>query len=172
MPSKRILAVIPALCLGIAQAQAQEPIERIKITDNNLTCRQMFDEREAMDKAIADAKAAQSSGQVTATAGQAAGVAAEVAQRTGLFGQLGGLTGHLFGSVASKAAANVAEQTGAQDAAKAAEREKQALARKEHLTQLFLTKGCSAADPSAPARTPNAAVAMPAPAAAAAPKTP
>jgi hypothetical protein len=122
-----------------------------------------------MDKAIADAKAAQSSGQTTATAGQAAGVAAEVASRTGLFGSLGGLGGHIFGTVASKTAANVAEQSGQQDAAKAAEREKQALARKEHLTQVFLAKGCSAADPSAPPKATNAVPAVPAAAVAAAP---
>jgi hypothetical protein len=43
-------------------------------------------------------------------------------------------------------------------AAQAAEREKQALARKEHLTQIFLAKGCSASDPSAPGKAPNAPI--------------
>jgi hypothetical protein len=157
MPPKHILAAIPALFVSIAYAQSPEPIERVKITDNSLSCRQMFDEREAMDRAIVDAKAAQSSAQATATAGQAGGVATEVASRTGLFGSLGGLAGHLLGTVAGKTAANAAEQSGQQDAAAAAEREKQASARKEHLTQLFLTKGCSAADPPAPARTMSAA---------------
>lgn len=151
-----------SLCAGAALGQALAPIERVKITDNDLTCQQIFDERHAMDKAVADAKAAQSSGQTTATAGQTAGVAAEVASRTGLFGSLGGLTGHIFGSVASKAAANATQQSGEQDAAKAAEREKQALARKEHLTQLFLAKGCSASNPSAAAQNPNATVTAPA----------
>jgi hypothetical protein len=164
-----LLALSLPLIAGIAQAQALEPIERVRITDNDLSCQQIFDERTVMDKAIADAKAAQSSGQTTATAGQAAGVAAEVASRTGLFGSLGGLGGHIFGTVASKTAANVAEQSGQQDAAKAAEREKQALARKEHLTQVFLAKGCSAADPSAPPKTTNAVPAVPAAAVAAAP---
>ena len=164
-----LLALSLPLIAGIAQAQALEPIERVRITDNDLGCQQIFDERNVMDKAIADAKAAQSSGQSTATAGQAAGVAAEVASRTGLFGSLGGLGGHIFGTVASKTAANVAEQSGQQDAAKAAEREKQALARKEHLTQVFLAKGCSAADPSAPPKATNAVPAVPAAAVAAAP---
>lgn len=164
-----LLALSLPLIAGIAQAQALEPIERVRITDNDLSCQQIFDERTVMDKAIADAKAAQSSGQTTATAGQAAGVAAEVASRTGLFGSLGGLGGHIFGTVASKTAANVAEQSGQQDAAKAAEREKQALARKEHLTQVFLAKGCSAADPSAPPKATNAVPAVPAAAVAAAP---
>lgn len=168
MRRSHLLALSLPLFAGIAQAQTLEPIERVRITDNDLGCQQIFDERNLMDKAIADAKAAQSSGQTTATAGQAAGVAAEVASRTGLFGSLGGLGGHIFGTVASKTAANVAEQSGQLDAAKAAEREKQALARKEHLTQIFLAKGCSAADPSAPPRTPNAALTLPAAAAAAA----
>ena len=137
-------------------AQAPAPIERVKITDNDLTCQAKYNELQGLDKIIAEAKATQSSGQTTATAGQAAGVAAEVASRTGLFGSLGGLTGHLFGTVASKAAANVAEQQGQMTAAQAVEREKQALARKEHLTQMFLAKGCSASDPSAPAKTPEA----------------
>lgn len=143
-------------CFTFAQAPAS--IERVKISDNDLTCQAMFDELQGMDKVIAEAKSTQSSGQTTATAGQAAGVAAEVASRTGMFGALGGLTGHLFGTVASKTAAGVAEQQGQATAAQAMEREKQALGRKEHLAQIFLAKGCSASDPSAPAKTPNAAI--------------
>ncbi|MBI5792753.1 MAG: hypothetical protein HZA63_14885 [Rhodocyclales bacterium] len=160
-----------SLCLllsATAFAQAPAPIERVKITDNDLTCQAKYDELQGLDKMIAEAKATQSSGQTTATAGQAAGVAAEVASRTGLFGSLGGLTGHLFGTVASKAAANVAEQQGQMTAAQAVEREKQALARKEHLTQIFLAKGCSASDPSAPPKTPDATLALASPAQAAA----
>lgn len=166
MKRLRPCVVVPLLFVATAYAQTPEPIERVKITDNDLTCQQLFDERGDMDKIIAETRAAQASGQNTATAGQAAGVAAEVASRTGLFGSLGGLTGHIFGTVASKTAANVAEQSGQQDAAKAGEREKQALGRKEHLTQIFLAKGCSANDPSAPAKTPSVALPMPAMAAA------
>ncbi len=161
-----------SLCLllsATAFAQAPAPIERVKITDNDLTCRANYDELQGLDKTIAEAKATQSSGQTTATAGQAAGVAAEVASRTGLFGSLGGLTGHLLGTVASKTAANVAEQQGQMTAVQAVEREKQALARKEHLTQIFLAKGCSASDPSAPGKTPNAAIMTPTPAVTSAP---
>lgn len=139
-----------------ALAQAPAPIEKMRITDNDLSCQQLFDETRAMDTVAADARAAQSSGQTTATAGQAAGVAAEVASRTGIFGALGGLTGHLLGSVASKAAANVAEQQGQQGATAAVEREKQALARKEHVTQIFIARGCSASDPGAPPKNPAA----------------
>jgi hypothetical protein len=155
---RRVAACLFALSSFSAFAQAPAPIERIRITDNDLTCQATFNELQGMDKAIAEAKAAQSSGQNTATAGQAAGVAAEVASRSGLFGSLGGLTGHIFGTAASKTAANVAEQQGQMSAAQAAEREKQALARKEHLTQIFLAKGCSASDPSAPGKAPNAPI--------------
>jgi len=157
---------------AIAFAQSPAPIERVKLTDNDLSCKSTYDELQGLDKIVAEAKAAQSSGQNTATAGQAAGVAAEVASRTGMFGALGGLTGHLFGTVASKTAANVAEQQGQMSAAQAAEREKQALARKDHLTQIFLAKGCSASDPSAPGKTPNAALPMPPAPVQAASKTP
>lgn len=159
----RLLAALFPVLAGLAHAQA--PIERIKITDNDLGCRQIMDEHGEMDKVIADARAAQSSGQTTATAGQAAGVAAEVASRTGLFGSLGGLGGHIFGTVASKTAANVAEQSGQQDAASAAAREKQALARKEHLSSLFLAKNCSTDNPSANTAPPATAAAAPSPAA-------
>lgn len=171
----RALFALLAISLAAA-ANAQEgvaaTIERVKITDNDLSCQQIFDERSAMDRHVADAREAQSSGKSKATAGQAAGVAAEVASRTGLFGALGGLTGHILGSVGSKAAANVAEQSGQQDATQAVEREKAALGRKEHLSQLFLAKGCSASDPSAPPKTPAATLPMPAPLQAAAPMSP
>ena len=156
-------ASVLTLFSAIVFAQAPAPIERVKITDNDLTCLSAHNELQGMDKIVAEARAAQASGQDTATAGQAAGVAAEVASRTGLFGSIGGLTGHLLGTVATKTAANVAEQQGQMNAAQAAEREKQALARKEHLTQIFLAKGCSASDPSAPGKTPNATAPVQAP---------
>ena len=65
MPFKRILAAIPAFSIGIALAQAPAPIERVKITDNDLTCRANYDELQGLDKIIAEAKATQSSGQTT-----------------------------------------------------------------------------------------------------------
>ena len=54
-------------------ANAQN-IERVRITDSELSCRQIHDELGAMDKVIADAKQAQASGETTATAGQVGGV--------------------------------------------------------------------------------------------------
>ncbi|MCX8086323.1 MAG: hypothetical protein N3C63_05395 [Rhodocyclaceae bacterium] len=160
MHQRTTLALL--LLFQLPAAWAQAPIERVKITDGELTCRQIHDEHLAMDKIIAEAKAIQAEGEKTALAGQAGGVAAEVASRTGLFGQIGGLFGHIAGSVAAKTAADVAGQSGMKTAAQAKEREAQALARKEHLTALFVAKGCKASDPDAPAANPQAIVPLPA----------
>lgn len=150
--------LILLLLLSAFHADAQETIERIKNSDTDLSCQQIADEQNMLDKTVAETNAAKSTGQTTAVAGQATGVAAEVAQRAGVFGAIGGLAGQLFGAAATKATANVAVQSGQKDVAEATQREKQALARKEHLTQLFLAKGCSASHPAAaPAATTVAA---------------
>lgn len=140
------LSVTLALHAAPLLAQQLPPIERIKVTDNEMNCAQMHAETVAMDKAIADAKAVADSGSRTAVAGQAGNVAAEVAGRTGLFGSLGGVAGALFGQAAAQTAAGVAAQSGQQTAQQAAERSRQALARKEHVTALFLGRGCKASD--------------------------
>ncbi len=132
-------------------ADVSAPIDRIKLTDGNLSCSQIQDEVKQMDGIVAEAQAAQSSGKTQATAGAVAGAAADVASRTGIFGAIGGLGGHLFGSVASKAAAQTVEQQGSTSAVQAAERQKQAQARKEHLAQLYLSKSCGNTDPQAAA---------------------
>jgi hypothetical protein len=59
---------------------------------------------------------------------------------------VGGLAGHLFGGVATKTAASVAQQSGQATAQQAADRGRQATARKENLSSLFLTKGCKTSD--------------------------
>jgi len=155
------VALIASLHAHTANAQT---IERVKMTDGEMTCRQMHTELGDMDRAVAEAKKAQESAATTTTTGQVGGVAAEVANRTGLFGQVGGLFGHIAGSVAAKAGAGAAEQSGRQSAQRAAEREKQAMARKEHVTALFLAKGCSASNPDAPPTNPTAQLALLAPA--------
>ena len=127
LSAKPLAATILALGLLPSVVHAQlMPIDRVKITDNELTCAQMFAEANAMDKAIADAKAMQAQGANTATVGSAGNVAAQVAGRTGLFGQLGGITGALFGQAATQAAASAAQQTGQATAQQAAEHERQA----------------------------------------------
>ena len=145
--SFRWLLAGSAWCAAAVWAQAPAPIDKIQLNDGGLTCPQIQEQVQAMDRVVAEAQAAQSSGQTQATAGQAAGVAAEVASRTGLFGALGGLGGHLLGSVASKTAAGVVAEKGATGAAHAQARQQQAQARKEHLAQLYLSKGCGGAAP-------------------------
>lgn len=149
--NKAVIAAQAGACIGLAMASGlavaqQAPIERIRMTDNEMSCAQLHAEAGAMDKVAADARAAEKEGSTTATAAQAGNVAAEVAGRTGLFGALGGLTGALFGQVATQTAANVAQQSGQMTAQQAAERAKQAMGRKEHVSALFVNRGCRASD--------------------------
>jgi predicted alpha-1,6-mannanase (GH76 family) len=155
------LALGALLALGL-QAHAQT-IERVKMTDNDLSCQQIFTEIGQMDAAIANANqpAAPTAGNVAAAVGTE--VAGQVAQQAlartgfgGLFGGGGGGGGGfggLFGGMAQQAAANVAQnqaqqQAAAQQAAAAqsAQTVQQATGRKEHLTGLFLGKGCKMSD--------------------------
>lgn len=138
-------AVLLSSLAATAFAQAM-PIERVRLTDNELKCAQIHAGAAEMDREIAAAKALEAEGNSRATAGSAAGVAADVAGRTGLFGQIGGLTGHLFGQVAAKTAAGATQQSGQSSAQQAQERAREALARKDHLTTLFLNRGCKASD--------------------------
>ncbi|MCW5575954.1 MAG: hypothetical protein KIT13_07655, partial [Burkholderiales bacterium] len=135
------------------QAAPPAPIDRIRMTDNELSCAQIHAEAGDMERIVGEAKVAEDKQRTSATAAGAAGTAAEIAGRTGLFGALGGLTGHLFGQAATQTAANVVQQSSAQSAQQAAERAKQAAARKEHLTGLFLAKECKASDLEAPGKT-------------------
>jgi hypothetical protein len=140
------IAALLACHSAVVNAQQPASIERIRITDNQMNCAQLYAENGEMDKVIAAAQAAESSGNTTAMAGSAANVAAEVAGRTGLFGQLGGMAGALFGKAAAQGAAGVAQQSGQMSAQQAAARAKQAVARKEHVTAIFVSRGCKASD--------------------------
>ncbi|MGE0558801.1 MAG: hypothetical protein AB7O69_11090 [Burkholderiales bacterium] len=146
------------LVLSVAGAYAQQPvapvpIDRVKITDNELTCAQIHGEIGQMDKIVGDARAVEDKERTSANAAGAAGTAAEIAGRSGLFGALGGLTGALLGQAATQTAAGAVQQSSAQSAAQAATRAREARARKEHLTSLFLAKECKASDPNAPGKT-------------------
>lgn len=172
-----------ALLLGASCAWAQAPttpIERIKLTDNELACAQIHAEVGQMDKLLADAKATEDKEKTTGTAAGAAGTAADIAGKLGVFGRIGGLGGALFGQVAAQAGAGAMQQSAQQSAQQMAERAKQAGARKEHLAALFLAKECKASDLSAPGKALSgaemqklaAASAPPAPDAASAPPPP
>ena len=140
------IAAAAAFCAGSALAQQAPAIERIKLTDNQATCAQLHAESGDMDKAMADARAGESQGNVTTTAGAVGGVAAQVATRTGLFGQMGGLFGQIAGSLAAQTAATRTQQSGPQTVQQAQERGRQAMARKEQVNTLFVSKGCKVSD--------------------------
>jgi hypothetical protein len=145
------LPLLVAAQTGAAPAVAGTPgpIERIRLTDNELTCAQIHAEAGQMDKLVAEAKAAEDKEKTTGTAAGAAGTAAEIAGKLGVFGRIGGLGGALFGQVAAQAGAGAVQQSAQQSAQQMAERARQASARKEHLTALFLAKECKASDLSA-----------------------
>lgn len=164
MNTWRIAATV-ASAIGVAaglagaslSALAQHaPIERVKLTDNELTCAQIHAEVQDLDKISAEAAAVESEGNTTAMAGSAGNVAADVAAHTGLFGSLAGLGGQIFGQVAAKTAASAAQQSGQNTAQQAAERARQAAARKESVSALFLNKGCKTSDLSYNPPTPAA----------------
>jgi hypothetical protein len=147
-----LLFVSLTIAPGLAMAQQPGPIDRVKITDNELSCAQIHGEIGQMEKIQAESSTAADKSKTSATAASAAGTAAEIAGRTGLFGALGGVTGALFGQVTTQTAAGAVQQTSAQSAQQAAERSKQAQARKEHLTSIFLAKDCKASDLNAPGK--------------------
>ena len=163
---KRIaLTVLVLSCLGFA-AQAQTTIDRVRMTDNDLSCQQAYNEIGQMDGVLARSRqpVAAVGAQVDPNAAQNAAVAGAVAQAAianaaarggfgfggfggGGFGG-GGSVGGLFGSLVQQAAAQGAQQAATDQAAAAATTQQnamlaqQAQGRKEHLTSLFLGKGC------------------------------
>jgi len=138
-----------------------QTIERVKMTDNDHNCQQIFQEIGQMDGLIsksASPVAATQTAQASNSSGMATGVVGAVAQeavaRSG-FGAFGGLGG-MFGGIAQSLAQGVAAQQSAQasaiqqQAAQAQQNQalvgQQAQGRKEHLTGLFLSKGCKMSD--------------------------
>jgi hypothetical protein len=156
------LGLVASLLLATA-AHAQS-IERVKMTDNDLSCQQIYVEITQMDAVIARANTPGAApGAAPGVAGQvAAGVAGAVAQgalanaaaRSGGFGGmfggagggLGGMFGQLAGAVAQNAAAAPAPAPAAAAPAVDPALTAQANGRKEHLTGLFLGKGCKMSD--------------------------
>ena len=153
MNQYRLAAIGIVLVSTSAMAQQPASIDRIRMTDNELSCTQIHGEIGQMDKLVADAKAVEGKERTSATAAGAAGTAAEIAGRTGLFGAFGGITGALFGQEATQTAAGAVQQTSNQSAQQAAERARQAQARKEYLASLFLAKECKTSDLDAPGKT-------------------
>jgi hypothetical protein len=151
-----ILALFPIL----AGAQA---IERIKLTDSELTCPQIYAEIEDMNKVVGATRDERDTNANAAAAagltGEVTGAAVHAAAMSGSFGAAVGLAQaapllNLFGS-ATKTVASANEKA-------SAERLADAKARKEHLTGLFVSKGCKLSDVKAAEAKPATPVSQPA----------
>jgi hypothetical protein len=151
----RTLIVFSLMCFSLL-ASAQT-IDRVKLTDADLGCQQIYGEIGDMDKILGIAKDERdTSGTAASAAGmtqQATGVAAQAAMMGGNMGAVVGIAQAapflgLFGSAAKSYAENKQKDS--------AERMGEAKARKEHLTGLFVSKGCKLADVKPPAATPAA----------------
>ena len=165
-------ALLASALIAAPWVASAQTIERIKMTDNDLTCQQIYNEITLMDTVIsranqpvAAAPAAPAADPNTPSVGSA--VAGAVAQQAigqaaarGGFGGFGGFgggggggAGGLFGSILGQVAQNVvapAPQAAAAAPAPAAQQNaalgQQAQGRKEHLTSVFLGKGCKMGD--------------------------
>lgn len=156
-------ALLAVMTVGV-QAQT---IERVKMTDGDLTCQQLYAETVDMDAVMAKNKpapgavptAGSSASQTAGVATQAEGVAniaqgaATISAYSGSFGGFGAFSslGSLIsgaakmaqGSAAQQAATDaVAQQKAIAEQQAMAQMTGQAQARKEHVTSLFLTKAC------------------------------
>ena len=156
-----LVSIAFAAALVGAGVQAQT-IERVRMTDNDLSCQQIYTESLQMDAVVARAVQpvaavdpnANATAQVAGAVAQAAVVNSAARSGFGGFGNFGGgsLLGGLLGGVAQQAATNNAQQQMAnqQVAAQQAQQNgllaQQAQGRKEHLTGMFLSKGCKMAD--------------------------
>ena len=163
---KHLLLVSSLLGFLMVSAQAQI-IERVKMTDGDLTCQQLYAETVDMDAVMAKNKTtpaeapagASGASQTASIATQAEGVsniaqgAATISAYSGSFGGFGafGSLGSLIGGAAKMAQGSAAQQAAteavAQQKAAAEQQAKaqmtgQAQARKEHVTSLFLSKAC------------------------------
>jgi hypothetical protein len=133
------------------------------MTDNDLSCQKIYTESLQMDAVVARASQpvqpvaaadpnANATAQVAGVVAQAAVVNSAARGGFGNFGGGGSLLGGLLGGVAQQAATNNAQQQVAnqqvavQQAQQNGQLEQQAQGRKEHLTGMFLSRGCKMAD--------------------------
>jgi hypothetical protein len=150
-----------AACASSLSAMAQT-IERVKMSDNDLSCQQIYNEIGMMDGVIARANQAAPAA-APAADGAGAAVAGAVAQqalgqvaaRTGFGGfggfgggggGLGGMFGSMLGQAAQQQAAAATQPQAAPQNQQGAALAQQAQGRKEHLTGVFLSKGCKMGD--------------------------
>ena len=118
------LLICSVLIVIVLPALAQSgPIARTKLGDNDLTCRQIYDEVKQMESIAANAQGSRTQGQDVA-------VGAAVLPYIPFIGWFASA----MGSAANTAAANNSLNT--------TERIQQAAVRQDHLTNLFNVKGC------------------------------
>ncbi|RYF44257.1 MAG: hypothetical protein EOO25_00320 [Comamonadaceae bacterium] len=156
----KLLTLIAALAVCSAVSHAQT-IERVKMSDNDLNCQQVFDEIRQMEAVISRAAAPgvtaaapgadPNAGANAAVGAQMAGAVAQQAMATGGFGGFGGFGGMLSGLVQAAGAHQASQQAAAQQTAALQAQQnavisQQAQGRKEHLTTVFLSKGCKMGD--------------------------
>lgn len=158
MNSRAVLITIAAFTLAASAMQANA-IDRIKITDSELSCIQLYTEIGEMDTLLGTAKDSRDASSSAATtadiASKSTGVAVHAAASAGSYGAAMGLAQAapfigLFG--------NVAKGVAAEKEKAASEEVADAKARKEHLTGLFISKSCKASEfqtKSKPASTAN-----------------
>lgn len=142
----RTLVAAAALCVpqaAVAQ-QSVQTIDRVKITDNDLTCAQIHAEITEMDAVVvryneADAEARNAGGSEVAT-----GMVVDIFGR--VLGIFGGTLGQIFGGVATQAATRGMTEAKKEDTQRTQEHRRQAEARKSYLTTMFVNRGCRASD--------------------------
>ncbi len=156
---------LPILLAFFATGAAAQTIERVKMTDNDMTCQQIYNEIVQMDAVIARANqpvapaAAAPAPEANAAGGVGSALFGAVAQqaagRSGGFGGFGGMLGGVLGAAQNNSAQqqqqaaaqqSAAQQAAAQQAQQNALLGQQAQGRKEHMTGVFLAKGCKMAD--------------------------
>lgn len=142
-----LLALVTPVTLAFAQS-----IDRVKLTDGDMSCSQIYREIGEMEDIMGVAQAERTNSSTTsATAGmaqQATGVAVHAAAMSGSLGAAVGLAQAapilgLFGSV-TKASADSKEKA-------STERMADAKARKEHLTGMFVSRNCKLSEVQAEA---------------------
>lgn len=148
--------------LAVCGAGFAQTIDRVKMTDNDLNCQQIYGEIIQMDGVIA--RSSQAAPATVADNGAAANIAGAVAQSAlanvvgrsggsfGGFGNLGGMFGGIAQQMTQGVTAQQAANSGAAQQQVATAQQNQALqgqqaqARKDHLTSMFLSKGCKMGD--------------------------
>ncbi len=159
----RYFAVLATLfsVLPVMAQRAAQTIERVKITDNDLTCAQIHAEITEMDALVARHNEVDAEARNARNSDIATGMVVDVFGR--VLGAFGGVFGQIFGGVATQAASRGVAESKKDDDRRAQEHRQQASARRAHLTTLFVNRGCRASDltynpplqvPAAPPATP------------------